>query len=368
MTKQKIRAIGAICLTVVWVALTVFCWFGPRQELSITERRPLAQFPEISGKTLLNGKFMPKFESFTLDQFPMRDQFRQLKAWFHYNVLGQTDNNGIIMSDGYAAKLEYPMNETSMKYAAAKFNWLYENYFRKSGSTVFTAVVPDKNFYLAQKNDGLAMDYDKMFSILQEGMPYSTFVDLTNTLALEDYYYTDTHWRQEKIVDTAQKLCESMGVAAPELDDYTVTQATDSFYGVYYGQAALPMDAESLYILENDLLKDCVVYNHETQKNESIYNMEKLQGNDAYDVFLSGAVPLLTIENPNADSDRELIVFRDSFGSSIAPLLMQGYKSVTLVDIRYISSSLLPNYLDFHGQDVLFLYSTLILNDSSSLK
>ena len=77
---------------------------------------------------------------------------------------------------------------------------------------------------------------------------------------------------------------------------------------------------------------------------------------------MSGSQSLLRIENPHAATDRELIIFRDSFGSSLAPLLVQDYKTVTLVDIRYISVELLGNYIDFQSQDVLFLYSSLVLN------
>ena len=62
------------------------------------------------------------------------------------------------------------------------------------------------------------------------------------------------------------------------------------------------------------------------------------------------------------------MIFRDSFGSAIAPLLVQGYKTVTLVDVRYISTSQLGAYADFAGKDVLFLYSTLVLNNSTALK
>ena len=85
-------------------------------------------------------------------------------------------------------------------------------------------------------------------------------------------------------------------------------------------------------------------------------------------MFLSGARSLLTIENPNAKTDKELIVFRDSFGSSMVPLLVQDYKTVTLVDIRYMNPAMLGRFVDFHGQDVLFLYSTLVLNNSSTIK
>jgi len=77
---------------------------------------------------------------------------------------------------------------------------------------------------------------------------------------------------------------------------------------------------------------------------------------------------MLTIDNPHGKADRELIVFRDSFGSSMVPLLIRDYSKVTLVDTRYISSDLLDQFVDFHGQDVLFLYSSLILNSSSAIK
>ena len=210
------------------------------------------------------------------------------------------------------------------------------------------------------------MDYEKLFQTVQEGMPYASYVNLNDTLTIDDYYRTDTHWRQERLLPAAQVLCKALGVAGPE--KLTAVRREPPFYGVYYGQAALPMEPDVLYTLENDILKACRVYNHETGKYSSVYDEEKLSGKDLYEVFLSGPVSLLTVENPNATTDRELIVFRDSFGSSMVPLLVQGYQSVTLVDIRYVPSSLLGRFLDFHGQDVLFLYSSLILNNSTMLK
>ena len=88
-----------------------------------------------------------------------------------------------------------------------------------------------------------------------------------------------------------------------------------------------------------------------------------------YDIFLSGAKSLLTIYNPKALNNKELIIFRDSFGSSIAPLMLKGYSKITLVDLRYLSTDLLSNYIDFStNQDVLFLYNIVILNNSYMLK
>mgnify|MGYP000103969344 FL=1 len=96
--------------------------------------------------------------------------------------------------------------------------------------------------------------------------------------------------------------------------------------------------------------------------------MEKAYGKDPYQMFLSGSISLMTIENPNAKTDKELIIFRDSFGSSISPLLVEGYAKITLVDIRYIVPDYLGRFVNFEGSDVLFLYSTLVLNNSETIQ
>ena len=365
MKKMKVFGLGALVL--LWAALSFAAWFGPEKDFSDSERRKLARFPELSVKTVLDGKFMTGFESYTLDQFPLRDSFRQLKALFHYNALGQKDNNDIYIADGYAAKLEYPLNETSVSNALKKFNRIYETYLAESANIVFAAV-PDKGFYLAEENGYPAMDYEALFAALEQGMPWAKFADLTDQLETDDYYRTDTHWRQEKIGSVAERLCETLGVASFAEDELTQEIVERPFYGVYHGQAALPMDPEPLYVMTGGILDDCRVHNQENGKTTGLYDWEKLSSRDLYDIYLSGATALLTVENPNAATDKELVVFRDSFGSSMIPLLVKDYKTVTVVDIRYIASDYVGHYVDFHGQDVLFLYSTLILNSSDTLK
>ena len=365
---KKFKFHPSFLVVLLWILLTVSAWILPDKDISAAERRPLAQRPEISAQSITGGKFMKDFESWSLDQFPLRDSFRTVKSVFHTYVLGQKDNNGIYISGGYAAKQEYPLNEASVEHALDRFDKIYVNYLEPHGSKVWMALVPDKGFYLAEESGHLALDYAAMDAILREGMPWAEHIDLTATLELEDYYRTDTHWRQEALPDTAQKLCETMGVTAFRPEELTAVPLERPFYGVYYGQAALPMKAETMYILENDILSACTVFDHETGKTGSIYDMAAMENRDQYDVFLSGAKSLLTVENPNASTDRELIVFRDSFGSSIVPLLVKDYKTVTLVDIRYVQQGMLGRFLDFHGQDVLFLYSTLVLNNSATIK
>lgn len=367
MQKKIQPLVGLMVVGGLWLGLTAICFAKPPTEASVSERRKLAVFPKIDAETVLSGKFMTDFEAYSLDQFPFRDSFRTLKAVTSFYAFGKKDNNGIYLSDGYAAKLEYPLNEKSVISAAEKFALLYDTYLKDSGGKVYLAVAPDKGFFLAEKNGFPSLDYEKMLALLKENMPFAEYIDLFPYLTLEDYYKTDTHWRQEKILQASRVLAEAMG--GKGIGEVVLHEADVPFFGVYYGQSALPLPSETIYYVGNDVLDRCKVSVLETGKSYTgMVDREKLSSKDPYELFLSGASPLVTIENPNAEAEKELVVFRDSFGSSMIPLLAGDYSKITLVDTRYIAPRLIGNFVNFEGADTLFLYSTLILNQSGSLK
>ncbi len=358
--------ITVLLLTVLFFGISIVCWLKPAGEYSATERRKLEQFPKLTLETITEGKFMTDFEEYTLDQFPLRDSFRSLKAWVSQKIFRKTDNNDIYVADGYAVKMEYPLKEEALFYAGERFQNIYEKYLKDSGSKIYASFIPDKNYFLAESSGHLSMDYDELYKNMQDEMSYAEYIDITGLLEIEDYYRTDVHWRQENLVDVAKEIGSAMGITLG--NQYKVKTLENEFYGVYFGQSALNLPGEELYYLTNEVLANCIVYNYENDKTLGIYDFEKAEGDDPYEVFLSGPVSLLKIENPNAKTEKELIVFRDSFGSSLVPLLVEGYKTITLIDIRYIQSEFLENFVDFGNKDVLFLYSTVVLTNSETLK
>ena len=365
---KRIRTAGICVLLAMWLLLTGFLWFGAKEDYTYSERRPLAQMPEITAKSIFSGKFMPDFEDFTLDQFPLRDSFRQIKSLFHYYVLRQADNNGIYLVDGTVAKLEYPLSMSSVNYATGRLQYLYDTWLKDSDCRLYAAMIPDKGYYLAENNGYPAMDYEALQSAFQNALSWANHVQLTDLLSASDYYRTDTHWRQERILAVARELCQAMDAELPAEDQFTQVKLDNPFYGVYFGQAALPMEPEELFVLKSDVLEQCTVTDPITDTVSTVYNMDKLTSPDLYDVYLSGAQPLLTIDNPSGPEGKELVIFRDSYGSSLTPLLAQSYSKITLVDIRYIHPDQIGDYVYFADQDVLFIYSSLILNNGRSLK
>lgn len=342
--------------------------FMPKEKYSQSERRALTRMPEISKKEVVSGKFQKTFEAYLMDQFPQRDKFRSVKAIVSQKILQKKDNHELYEADGYLAKMEYPVKEKMLDYATERFQYIYQKYLEKKRITPYLVVVPDKNYFMAGKYGYLSMDYGYCVDYIEKKTEYMKRIDVADCLELSDYYKTDTHWKQEKLVKVAEKIGATMGL---EIENrYEIKKTEYPFYGVYYGQVALPVGSDEICYLTNDELTKCIVtdYNTGIAKKAKLYNLEKAEGKDPYEMFLEGATPLVTIENPNAKTKKELVMFRDSFGSSIAPLFAHNYAKITLVDIRYLSSDMVEAFVSFENVDVLFLYSTLLLNNSLGLR
>ncbi len=365
MYGKKKDLVLCILFGILFAGGFLLCLFLPKETYSDSERRLLSPMPELTAGKVWSGRFMTDFEDYAVDAFPFRDEFRRIKALTAANIFFRQDNNGIYVSDGFLASLEYPMNQESLLHAVERFRYVYEKYLTEENQ-VYLCVIPDKNCFLANESGHLSMDYGDFEKQMESHADFAEYISIAGLLEKDDYYRTDTHWRQERIIDVADCLAQAMGAVLSK--DYEIHEWDQDFYGVYYGQAALPIAPDQIRYVTTEAIRDCEVYDWQNQKEIPVYDMEKASGRDPYEMFLSGSLSLLTIKNPNAPTDKRLILFRDSFGSSIAPLLAAGYAQIDLVDIRYIHPDYLGQFVDFEDCDVLFLYSTLVLNHSDTMK
>lgn len=363
---KKIKFISIILVFCILIGGTSLWLFAkPDEEISYWERRKLQQFPEITSEKVMNGKFMQEFVSYMTDQFPLRNELRRLKANILFKVYQQKDNGGIYIQNGFASKIDAVINQESLDHFTDRIDNIYYSYIKDTECRVYFSAIPDKNYFLAEEAGYPHLDYEELYRILSEKLSYMTEIEIRHLLSAEDYYATDTHWKQESIVDVANHIREQMGMET--VKDYTKKSAGD-FYGVYYGQSALNLDPDEIIYLENEQIKSSEAYIYENDTTSSVYNLEKLEAMDHYDIFLSGAVSLIKITNPMGDGSKHLVIFRDSFASSLTPLLLSGYSEIILVDTRYISPEMMSRYVEFTNQDVLFLYSTLVINSSITIK
>lgn len=370
MNNRNKNIITTVLFAVLIFGISALCILRPAAIFSESERRELASFPEFSIEAVANGDFVEGFETYATERFPYRDFFRSVKAAFSTKFLNKLDNNGLFTADGHISKIDSKINPEMMKHSAERFMYLYDTYLKGKGMDIYLSIIPDKNYFLADKNGYPSLDYDAFTEEMKAKLEYMNYIDVTDLLELDDYYRTDTHWKQENITDIAGKLLKEMGThISPE---YTENTLENPFYGVYSGQLAMPFEPDEIKYLTNSTIDefDVTYYDTGMPKAGEIYNMEKANGKDPYEMYLSGTTPLVTIENPNSKHDKELIIFRDSFGSSLAPLLAEGYRKTTVIDIRYIQSDYLGNFVGFDNEDtdVLFVYSTTLLNNSLAMR
>lgn len=371
--KDKTKdVVNIIVFLIVIVGLAVTGLLLPDKDYSTNERRGLATLPQMDIKKFMTYgnslSFTDEFEKYTEDQFPFREQFRAINSASSLYLLGKSENNDICYKDGHIVSLSYSMDMESINYSLDRIGYINDTYL--SDSDVYFAIIPEKNYYMSAKVDVLTYDYDEFINIFKERTgEYATFIDLRDHLSLRNYYYTDSHWRQETLMElTDYMLYEMTGNDWAHSTHNTIlceNLFTDSFAGVYYGQLALPVGKDNLIYMDGHYVNNLVAYCYDsgTAEEINIYDMKRGEGKDPYELFLTGSRALITVENPEIKG-QELIIFRDSYGSSIAPLLAAGYSKVTLIDIRYINPAMLGKFVDFEGKDVLFLYSTQVLNNS----
>ena len=363
--KKKTKDILLISLFIALIVLGFFVNIIVKDKnISVSERRKLKQFPKITIKRLMEGKISNDFETYAMDQFVGRDFFRNIKAITNFNILRKKDNNGYFMKNNIIYKQTGKLKENEVNLAINKINNVKEKYLKDN--KVYYAIVPDKCYYLQDYE--LKMDYNKLEEMLNENLKDIKYINIFDILSKNDYYNTDTHWKQESILKIAKKISKAM-TGNFEIGEITINNKGE-FNGVYSGQIGLPIkEKDTLKYITTPEMENCTTLNYETNSENKIYDEEKWNNSqDKYDYFLSGPTPLISINNPNQANGKELIIFRDSFGSSLAPLLAENYSKITLVDLRYISESKLEEYIDFTNQDVLFIYSTLVLNEGSIFK
>ena len=64
-------------------------------DISIAERRKLATMPELTIKSLFDGTYFKKFDSYVTDQFIKRDDFRKCYDDFDLDKICNYDDNKI---------------------------------------------------------------------------------------------------------------------------------------------------------------------------------------------------------------------------------------------------------------------------------
>ena len=359
--KNKILSISFI---IIIFSLSIISIILPDKDISETERRYLMHFPTLNIKTIFNGDFFEEFNTYTVEQFPFREIFIKIKGLATNKLFLKKEENGVFIKDGIFFEISSSINDKSIDYFLELVTKIKNNF---SSENIYYSIIPDKNYYT--KEEIPKINYNELVETINQNLQDITYINIFNKLSLDSYYKTDIHWKQEKIGEVVKTIALHMNNEPIDIKYNKLTY--DNFYGALYGKIPNNEKPDTITYLIDENTINTKVFDYEKNQYYKVYEEQNLKNIDSYDIFSGGAKALLIMENKNSKTDKELVIFRDSFGSSLAPLLLPYYKRITLVDLRYINSDYIinNNLIDFNNnQDILFIYGIPIINNSFTLK
>ena len=158
------------------------------------------------------------------------------------------------------------------------------------------------------------------------------------------YYRTDHHWTTLGAYYAYCEIIKSFGdidLKPAPLSEFTIEQASDSFYGTTWSKAGMKWikpDTIEYFRYEGD--EDCITKIEDTGTSfKGFYDRSYLDKKDKYSSFISGNNGRVDITRADGQKREKLLVMKDSFAHSMIPFLARHYDLVIL-DLRYYSASI----------------------------
>ena len=362
-----VRFLPSVLFIVFVFVMSVWFIFGEKAEYSSSEKRYLQKFPETTFSKIADGTFSENFEKYFADHFPNRNFWVGFDAYYNLE-LGNNGANGV-----YYCKGDYLINKP-----VSENNYLEKNIkavtdFRKLiPYTPMTVLFAPSTGYIV--DDALPKVHDtynddRYFDYAQKTLAENqiNFVDLRQTFKdayhnqhIKLYYRTDHHWTTSGAYLAYTKLCEQLGITPFPKNQFTAKNY-DGFYGTTYSTSGFwNIPSESIQVRTNpanskDNITVTVTEGAKATEYHSLYFYSHLEEDDKYPVFLDGNHPLTTIQNTNAQNGT-IILIKDSFSHCFAPFLVENYKKVILVDMRYYKQNVSQMVADEQPEQVVVLY------------
>lgn len=350
MTKSYSRFLTAL-FALFLGGLLVWHVVLPDREKSETENRTLAQWPEFSWESLKDGSYTAAVEEYFADQFPLRDGWTGLKARAE-QLIGKTEFNDVFLcGDTLISQVTTPDAELVEK------NLSYVD--RLAGNTeipVTFGLIPSAAEVWKDKLPAGAQSWDQTALLAQSDVDFNAALSAHADEPI--FYRTDHHWTTLGAFYGANALLESFGMDPLKESDFIPEIATEDFNGTLYSQSGvhwLTPDTIEFWADESGL--EITSWRTGSPEPGTLYDRSYLEVKDKYSAFLGGNQPLCVIRNENLPEGEKLLLIRDSYADSLAPLLTQRFSEIHLMDLRYYRASA-AQYAEENGIDrIVVLYS-----------
>ncbi len=360
--ENTIRALASVLLTASVLILSITFLLLKKQEFSENENRYLEPLPALTWESVKSGQYMENINSYLCDHFPFRDFFIGLKTRTEITLGRREINQVFIGRDGYLIeKYQKPVNTEQISRTLKTFGEKEE----LTGKELYLMLVPTAIYTYKNKLPEFAPAADQMETaekIYQDSGLLS--IDCSQDLLAHQqdgqlYYRTDHHWTTYGAYVGYLAFCREKGLVPVSLDELEAETAAEDFCGTIYSKVNdYSQKGDKITIYRNPADKLTVYYEDTKETTDSLYNLKYARKKDKYSLFLDNLHPLIEITNGNAESERELVLIKDSYANSMTPFLAHHFKKIYVFDTRYYKwgpSSFIKGHEGI--TDVLILYN-----------
>ncbi len=349
----SIALIAAFCSALGIIFLLLIVLPKHAGEISKLEFRSLADYP-FRGKSaatlageFVKGEASKNVDSFLEDHFPGRSFFIALNS-YSTRLSGRNADQGVVK--GRNGRLfDAPL---AIDYEQVDRNiGFIDSFAEDNGLESYIVTVPSSAIECVDSLPALHLEYhdDELIEHVEEASK-SNVIDLMKVYSFHKdregfFYRTDHHWTMDGAYYCYEEICKKMGLK-PSPKEYFAVERYD-FYGSYYREAGLWLTKpDTLEVWRNgalDSLSVSIGSEKTLREFTGAYDREKLAPGevDKYAAYLYSNNDLTVIENPNGNGET-LIIVKDSYGNSIAPLFANDFSRVVMIDTRYYRDKKLP--------------------------
>ena len=360
-------------LTIVFIAIFSVCtFFNKKKEYSVDENRPLAAAPTVKAGELYDGRTAEKLDRCMTDHFAGRS------SWLVGSTLIQKELSESIVNGVYVSEERLINAEQSSDAEPVASADIFENFAENYDGMVYFAAIPTSagvygdvlpsHITGPSESQQISELYEALYGDIRKIDAYNILKMLKDNYI---YYRSDTKWTSYGAYCVYKTVIQKLGIIPTAYDKFSIEHVTDNFRGDLYNRTMSKAPRADIMDVfeyrEGAEVTSCIVVRRDGINAEGkIFDKSRLETGDMYSMYLGEPVPVMRITT-SANTDKKLLVIKDSFADCFVPFLLQHYSEITVLDPSVMSGGM-SAYVDPNEyEQTLFLFGIDSLGDRKML-
>ncbi len=279
--------------------------------------------------------------------------------------------NGLVLLKGTRAMELYGNNFSAFEKYANTINRLKA---AMPDKTVYNMLIPTSvefyspDAYHVPKNKNQKIGINYAYGKLQNVLAINAYDSLYAHKDEYTYFRTDHHWTGLGAYYAYCEFAKIAGLVPADKQNLTYGKI-NGFVGSlsrYVGSNILKNNPDYLEYYMPSTVCDATVYSNASMTGGIKVSViaSRVSSSNKYLAFLSGDHAMIRVTT-SADTDRSIVVIKDSFGNAFIPWLCNNYKTIYVVDPRRVTMNL-PQFVNEHGiNEVLCVNYTFVPTNPS---